>query len=70
LFTYSAIFIIKKVSSGVHSGTEFGRMGGLVIPMPEKKVLERRSGLHPSDKELMEQCSGTKIHLFMLICGV
>jgi hypothetical protein len=29
--------------------------------MPGKKVLEHCSDLHPSEKELLEQCSITKI---------
>jgi hypothetical protein len=35
----------------------------LLIAMPErKKVLEHRSGLCPSEKELPEQCSGAFHH--------
>jgi hypothetical protein len=30
--------------------------------MPGKKVLERRSGMHPSEKELPEQCTGMFHH--------
>jgi hypothetical protein len=35
----------------------------LVIPMPEKKVQECCSSLHPSEKELLERHSITKIPL-------
>jgi hypothetical protein len=34
----------------------------LVILMPEKKVPERRSGLCPSEKELLERHSGGFLH--------
>jgi hypothetical protein len=41
-------------------------MTNLVISMAgKKKVLEHRSGLHPSEKELLERCSGTKIPLVL-----
>jgi hypothetical protein len=36
--------------------------GVKVIPMPEKNVTERRSGLRPSEKELQERRSGAFRH--------
>jgi hypothetical protein len=35
-----------------------GEVEVLVILMPGKEALERCSGLHPSEKELPEHCSG------------
>jgi hypothetical protein len=55
----SAVFL-KKIGSGMHSDTKFGP-GGIIL-MPGKKVLERRSGLCPSEKELLEQHSGMSHH--------
>jgi len=55
----------KKIGSRTQSDPKFGRRGVvLVIPMPgKKKVLECHSGLHPSEKELPERRSSTKIPL-------
>jgi hypothetical protein len=58
-----AIFL-KKIGCGTHSDTKLGqRLGMLVIPMPgEKEVLERRSGLPPSEKELPKRRPGMFLH--------
>jgi hypothetical protein len=45
----------------VQSNQTFSQRGGGVIFMPGKKVPERHSGLCPSENELSEQRSGTKI---------
>jgi hypothetical protein len=60
----SAIFLNKKICSRTHSDTKFGRRGvRQVILMPGKKKGSRYcSHLHPSEKELLEQCSGTFHH--------
>jgi hypothetical protein len=42
----------------------------LVIPMPEKIVSERRSGLRPSGKELPQRRSVTKMTLLTINWGV
>jgi hypothetical protein len=41
---------------------QIGWRWGLVIPMTGKKVPERCSSLHPSEKELPECCSGMFCH--------
>jgi hypothetical protein len=50
--SYTEVFPFEK-RSGMQAVTQNSvREGVLVIPMPEKKVPERRSGLRPSEKEL------------------
>jgi hypothetical protein len=62
---HTAIFL-KKIHVGTHRDPKFGwRGGGIRYINARKKVLERRSGLHPSEKELMEQHSVTKIPLVL-----
>jgi hypothetical protein len=56
---YAVLFFLKtKKGSGTHSDTKFGQ-GGVVIPMPRKKVLECHSSMHPSERELLE-CKSSK----------
>jgi hypothetical protein len=55
----------------MQSNTKFGwggEGGLLVIPMPGRRVPERRSGLHPFEEELMERHSGTFYHKNTPVC--
>jgi hypothetical protein len=56
-------FSFEKSSGKQTSDPKFGRRGVVfVIPVPGNKVPERRSGLRPSEKELMKRRSGAFRH--------
>jgi hypothetical protein len=58
-----AIYLLKKVPERKED-PKFGRRGGAVsYTNSRKKVIERRSGLCYSEKELPERRSATKIPL-------
>jgi hypothetical protein len=59
----SAIFL-KKMGSGTHSDRKFGLKCGevLVKSLSGEKVPERRFGLGPSEKELLEWRSSVFYH--------
>jgi hypothetical protein len=50
---HRAMFL-KKIGSGTHSDTKFCRRRGVIMSMREKKkVPDGRSGLRPSEKEVV-----------------
>jgi hypothetical protein len=59
----SAIFLLKKVP-------ECRVAKNLVIPMPGKKVLERRSGLYRCEKELPDGVLARSVTKIPLMIGI
>jgi hypothetical protein len=63
----SVIFLLKKFQNAKSNPKYLSETGGDSYNNARKmKVPECRSGLHPSEKELLERSCGTKIPLLIM----
>jgi hypothetical protein len=66
-YMYIQHFFLKKIGSRTHKVIQnLVGEGGLVIPMPGKKVPERCSRLCPSEKKLPKRRCSTKLTVYIM----